>query len=369
VRQICDLSPATERILDAARWAPSGDNAQPWRFEVRNDDDVVIFVRREVGNVYEYRDGEPTLLSAGALLENMIVAAPTFGKSVTWRYQGSEAGEHRIQVRVINAPNALPDPLFRQVYQRSVDRRSYRMEPLAPENKLLLAKSVDEELSVEWFETLGSRWKVATLTGMATNIRLRIPETFAVHRRIVDWDHSLSPAAIPSRALGVDALTLKAMRWLLTDRKRTDFANRVGSPFIAGLQMDIAPGIFSSAYVVFRLTGRSCDPKERVSQLLRAGQSVQRFWLTATRMGLVMQPCLAALAFTHYGSTGEAFTISEGGRRLALKLAHRANRILPHPEELVFLGRVGVPNIRKVESRSTRLPLTTLVRKCAPLQV
>ena len=83
MRKICDLSPAIERILDAARWAPSGDNAQPWRFEVRSDDDVVVWVRREVGNVYEYRDGEPTLLSVGALLENMAVTAPTFGKNVT----------------------------------------------------------------------------------------------------------------------------------------------------------------------------------------------------------------------------------------------------------------------------------------------
>jgi hypothetical protein len=369
VRKICDLSPAIERILDAARWAPSGDNAQPWRFEIRSDDSVVVCVRREVGNVYEYRDGEPTLLSAGALLENMVVAAPTFGKSVAWHYEGSNAGEHRIQVRITNAPNASPDPLFGQIYQRSVDRRPYRLESLAPEKKLQLSKTVDEALSVEWFETLGARWKVATLTGMATNIRLRIPETFEVHRRIVDWDHSLSPAAIPSHALGVDALTLKAMRWLLADRKRTDLANRFGSPYIAGVQMDTVPGIFCSAYVSFRLTGRSRDSKERVSQLLRAGQSVQRFWLTATRLGLVMQPCLATLAFTHYGSTDEAFTISLSGRQLALKLAHTAKQIFSHPEELVFLGRVGLPNMRKVESRSTRLPLTSLVRNSTPLQV
>jgi sulfur-carrier protein adenylyltransferase/sulfurtransferase len=369
VRKACDLSPAIERILDAARWAPSGDNAQPWRFEVRDDDNVVVCIRREVGNVYEYRDGEPTLLSAGALLENMAVAAPTFGKSVTWRYQGSEAGEHRIRVQITKAPNASPDPLFSQIYQRSVDRRPYRMEPLASDKKLLLAKSVDEKLSVEWFETLGARWKIATLTGLATNIRLRIPETFAIHRRIVDWDHSLSPAAIPSRALGVDALTLKAMRWLLTDRKRTNFANRVGSPYIAGLQMDTVPGIFSSAYVAVRLSARSHDPEERVSQLLRAGQSLQRFWLTATSLGLAIQPCLAALAFAHYGHTGEAFTICESGRRLARKLAQRANRVLSHPEEIVFLCRVGLPNTRKEESRSTRLPLTNLVRNCTPLQV
>ena len=365
---ICELSAAIERILDAARWAPSGDNAQPWRFEVRDDDDIAVFVHSDVGNVYEYRDGEPTLLSAGALLENMARAAPSFGKAVTWQYQGSEAGTHRIQVHLANAPDASPDPLFSQIYQRSVDRRPYRLETLGPENKLQLSKSVGGEMSVDWFETLAARWQVAGLTGMATDIRLRIPETFAVHQRIVDWDHSLSPAAIPAQALGVDALTLKAMRWSLANQKRTDFANRLGSSIIAGLQMDAVPGIFSSAYFALRLAQRSSDPKERVSQLLRAGESMQRFWLTATKMGLVMQPCLAALAFTHYGSTGEAFTISEIGRRLAAKLAHKANQVLSHPQELVLLGRIGWPNPRKVESRSTRLPLTSLMRSGPPQQ-
>ena len=29
------IDPVLENILDQARWAPSGDNNQPWRFEVR----------------------------------------------------------------------------------------------------------------------------------------------------------------------------------------------------------------------------------------------------------------------------------------------------------------------------------------------
>ena len=31
-----------ESILDHARWAPSGDNSQPWRFEVISDVHVVV---------------------------------------------------------------------------------------------------------------------------------------------------------------------------------------------------------------------------------------------------------------------------------------------------------------------------------------
>jgi len=41
------LPPDIERILDAAHWAPSGDNAQPWRFEVQTDNRFDVLVRIE----------------------------------------------------------------------------------------------------------------------------------------------------------------------------------------------------------------------------------------------------------------------------------------------------------------------------------
>jgi len=31
-----------EQILDLARWAPSGDNTQPWRFEIVDEVNVVV---------------------------------------------------------------------------------------------------------------------------------------------------------------------------------------------------------------------------------------------------------------------------------------------------------------------------------------
>lgn len=357
MRNDFSLPPAIERILDAARWAPSGDNAQPWTFAVDGDNDITVWIHPEAGNVYEYRDGEPTLISAGTLLENIAIAAPSFGKRAEWQYLGMTEGAHRIAVRFQDAPVAQ-HPLFSQIWQRSVDRRPYRMRPLPHESKALLAQSVDGDISLEWFEALASRRRVAALANLATDIRLRIPETFAIHRRIVDWTRLLSPHGIPSRALGLDRMTLKIMRWSMADWKRMDFGNRLGSAMFAGLQMDILPGLFSAAYFALRLRG-AAGGEDRARQLLRAGQTVQRFWLTATKLGLAMQPCQAVLAFTHYGATGEPFTVSERMRPAAARLARNAAAVFSSPQELVFLARIGWPRTRKLESRSTRLPLST----------
>jgi nitroreductase len=117
------LPPAVERILDAAHWAPSGDNAQPWRFEVQDESRFDVCVRIEPGNVYEYRQGEPTLISAGTLLANIAVAAPSSSKRARWEYRGAEGPVHRISVTLQDDASASEHPLYKEIERRSVDRR------------------------------------------------------------------------------------------------------------------------------------------------------------------------------------------------------------------------------------------------------
>jgi hypothetical protein len=154
-------------------------------------------------------------------------------------------------------------------------------------------------------------------------------------------------------------MTLKIMRWTVAKRARMEMSNRMGSPFFAGLQMDFLPGIFSAAYFAFRLQR---EPADAVPQLLRTGQAVQRFWLTATQLGLAMQPCQAALAFAHYGAANQAFTVSQAERGKAAKLARRVEKDLSGLQSLIFLGRIGVPAKAGPDSRSLRRPLAELVR-------
>lgn len=345
-----------------ARWAPSGDNAQPWTFKVHGNDAVTVAVHVSTDNVYEYRNGEPTLISAGTLLENMSIAAASLSKALRWEYQGFDSGEHRIAVHLTEAAVSEPPALLSQIYLRSVDRRPYQIRGLEGDQKIRLSDAAGPEFPVEWFESFSQRRAIAKLTSLATDIRLRIPETFEIHRSIVDWQRRLSPTGIPAEALGLDAMTLKIMRWAMADRSRNDFMNRwFASPSMAAVQMDVLPGICSAAYFTFRIQERPVDPKAAVSQLLRLGQAVQRFWLTAAQLGLAMQPCVAPLAFAHYGRAGVQFTTSGKDRGTAAKLARAMQDVFPDASNLAFMGRIGWPKGRRVETRSTRKPLAELM--------
>jgi hypothetical protein len=126
--------------------------------------------------------------------------------------------------------------------------------------------------------------------------------------------------------------------------------------------MDFLPGLFSAAYFAFRFREPRKPGPAGIRQLLRAGEAVQRFWLTTSKRGLVLQPCMATLAFAHYGVSDTPFTVAQAERRKARLLAQRVVRDLGDLQATFFVGRIGYPQAAKLESRSLRLPLAQLVK-------
>lgn len=350
-------------ILDVARWAPSGDNAQPWRFRIVDDETIAVEIHdHSADDVYEYRNAEPTLLSAGMLLESMRIAASASARDMEWYYDGQRGDRHAITVRCPPLKDATTDPLYSQVTLRSVDRRPYRPRPLTAAERHALEQALGHELFIEWHDTLRQRWRLARLSARATDIRLRIPEAFQVHQRVIDWRHAHSATGIPAAAVGLDRVTLVIMRWAMRHWSRMDRLNRVTGTFAAALQLDYLPGLMSAAFFTLRPAQPIPNGADGVRTLLRAGQAIQRFWLTATKLGLAIQPGLATLAFTHYGQAGIRFTADERALRKARLLSDSAARELgAGAKSPIFIGRIGEPRGRDVAHRSTRLPLSELI--------
>ena len=68
-----------ERILDIARWAPSGDNSQPWRFEICSPSHVIVHAFDTRHHCVYDLQGHASQLSVGALLETIRIAASVHG--------------------------------------------------------------------------------------------------------------------------------------------------------------------------------------------------------------------------------------------------------------------------------------------------
>src|SRR6202008_93624 len=188
-------------------------------------------------------------------------------------------------------------------------------------------------------------------------IRLTIPEAYAVHREIIEWDARYSEDRVPDQALGADALSLRSMRWVMASWERVQLMNRwFGGTLAPRLQLDLLPGLFCAAH--FALVAAKAP--EGIDDYVAAGAAVQRFWLTATRLGLQLQPQYTPLVFADYARRGIAFTGNEGARRRAAAVGQRLESLLGAgvTSRTVFLGRLGAGPA--ASARSLRLPLDRL---------
>jgi len=190
-------------------------------------------------------------------------------------------------------------------------------------------------------------------------IRLTTPEAYLVHRDVIEWNSDTSETRIPDQAIGADPLTLKLMRWAMQSWERVDFLNRyLMGTLMPRLQMDLLPGLACGAH--FALV--AAKPPADVDDYLAAGRQVQRFWLTATRLGLELQPEMTPIIFSRYVREGRDFSRLPRPGEIAAKLGGRlAAEFSPiDPARLVFLGRIGAGP--RAKARSTRLPVERLLR-------
>jgi sulfur-carrier protein adenylyltransferase/sulfurtransferase len=350
-----------ETILDMARWAPSGDNTQPWRFRITGSDRVRLRILDSEDDIYDF-EGRPTLISTGCLIENLRIAAAELGRAFSWSYEPVTDGGRVLNLAFPKDPGTQRDPLHPYLPLRSVDRRAYRLRPLDHDDRRALEAAIDPEFDLIWHESAAERWRMSRINGLASDLRLKIPEAFRVHQRVIDWERRFSPTGIPAGAVGLDRLTLKIMRWGLADWSRMRRLNRPpGSTLMARLQMDYEPGYFSAAHFTIARRAPAAEDGEP-GELLRLGQSLQRFWLAATARGISLQPTMAPIIFAYYGRRAIPFTAEpsalDKARHLDRKLAAATGR----PSEfLLFRGRIGHRKERPLGPRSIRRPLSELI--------
>lgn len=347
------------RVLDLARWAPSGDNSQPWRFEIEDDQRAVVhgFDTRE-HCVYDLR-GRASQLAIGALLETASIAATKFGfRAEFTRRTNAPDAQPTFEMELVPDPNTRQHVLLPYIPLRATQRRRMRVRRLTQNEKRTLANAVGPAFSVLWCERAVDRLRMARL--MATNgaLRLTLPEAYEVHRSIIEWGARFSNDRIPDRAVGLDPIASRLSRWALTDWKRMAFLNRyLGGTLLPRAQLDFIPALACAAHVliVAETAPRTLD------DWIAAGRAVQRFWLTVTRLDLWQQPEMTPLIFSSYLRENIEFTRKAASKRRAKRVAGFLADLFGSTaiERAIWLGRIGSGPPPK--SRSLRLPLEQLM--------
>ena len=349
-------------ILDLARWAPSGDNTQPWRFEIPSESEILVHGYDTSASCVYDLDAWASQLSHGALLETLAIAATRFGQRAALVETGQRATDHIVyRVRLAPDASAAEDPLVASIATRTVQRRPMRTTVLTAQQKASL-EAAARPFAVQWFESLPARREIAALNSANARIRMTIPEAFAVHRRVIAFGAATSDDRLPAASLGADPLLLATMRWGMASWQRMERLNRFIGTAMPRLMLDVLPGLLCSAH--FALI--AADESQTLDARIEAGRAVQRFWLTAAALGLQQQPSYTPLVFARYARERRPFTRVERAQRDAERIACRLDRLLDESRarRTVWLGRLGPA--APVKGRSLRLSLDRLIVSRAP---
>jgi hypothetical protein len=350
-----------EQILDLARWAPSGDNTQPWRFVVVGPNRVAVLGRDTREHCVYDLDGHASQISIGALLETMSLAATRFGLEAEISRRDASREDHPV-FDVVFQPNAgvREDPLVSFIETRCVQRRPMHWRSLTRDEKGGFENAVAPNFSLRWFEGWTGRARIAWFNFASAKIRLTIPEAYTVHNAVIEWDCITSENRIPSAALGASRATLAMMRWAMKTWQRVDFLNR----YFAGtltprIELDLIPSLACAAHCV--LLAR--EPPSTPDDYVTAGRALQRLWLTSAKLGLQLQPEYTPLVFARYARENADFTSMPAAIRQADRIRFAADRLLGAEDarRAAFMCRVGAGS--PAHARSLRLPLERLLKR------
>ena len=136
------INPQIKKILEAGTLAPSGDNSQPWKFEMRGDTVRVMNLPQKDNPIFNYKQ-RGSFVAHGALIENIVIYASAFGYTAEPRI--FPEGENSDIVADITLTKKTPsiEPLCPAIFKRATNRKPYTARALTHEERAALTSSVE----------------------------------------------------------------------------------------------------------------------------------------------------------------------------------------------------------------------------------
>ena len=172
---------------------------------------------------------------------------------------------------------------------------------------------------------------------------------FEIQKNIIEFDSKFSEDKMPIHTTNLDPVGAMLFNKIHNNWPVYNFVMKylLGS-YLPSIQSELVPGIRSSALIAFV---RKHDAADR-DTLIKEGRMIQRFWLTATKLGLVLHPNYFPMALNYY-KNNEKECAEPSLIKGVEKIYTRYNQYFSL-DNTCFLGRIGWPKSRHADSRSMR---------------
>lgn len=289
-------------ILNHAVDAPSGENCQPWRFNIEDNKIYVFNIPERDQSPYNFKQ-RGSLVSHGALIENILIISSAWGFDAKLSLFPEKDKTDLVAIISLNRSTPKQEPLYVYINKRSTNRKAYKKLSLTKQQKQELLNSVNQvgggkALFIEDEESI----KLLSLVG-AMNERL-VLENKILHNFLfthINWteeENEKNKIGFYIKTLELSPPAQFAFR-LFSRWSVLNFLNKKGRVSKSVWQQNAKVYASSAAIGVIAVNDNENE------DFITAGRITQRIWLTATKLGLSVQPMTGVLFFAQRVMAGD----------------------------------------------------------------
>lgn len=348
-----DLTRALNTLARAATFAPSGDNMQPWRFEIDAGAGRITLRLDETKDNSPMNSGNRmSRIACGAALESMLRTARQHGWPA-WVVPGNEP--HAWTLELSNASHAHVED--RALEYRTTNRQLYDGRPVPDGTMTALCQatdSSDEDVRTVWLEDRSNLQAFAKLEGAAFERMYAVREIRKAIASNIRFDAPANAPVdlgMPTGALGLNALQLQASKVIIG---LPDWTLRT-TGLLKAISSHVKQQIKSSSGLCVILAKNYEDETD-----VGVGRALQRAWLALTEQGLSAQPMMAFAVVENLLVSGDEALLERLGVEPAEAILDQWPRVLSQslcfrPAFVLRFGYAPAP-----PARTGRQPATSL---------
>lgn len=362
-----------QEIIRSGIQAPSGENSQPWKFKIEQNSISIYLDKKADQSVFNVNQ-LASLISCGAVLENMVITANHYGQEANVRIGNelsSAASTELAATLFLNPqahnPTAHAKDLFSYIPKRHTNRTLFDRKPI-PEHDLSILQTCIHDLENTELVMLTSREQLSEIADLIYRADTIRAENKQAHEFFMDKIR-FTPQEAEANKTGFPIKNLEAGligELLLSHTKnwnRMNFYNKIGlSKMIAKVAQQ---GIIHSSVVgLIKTNGSSLE------DIIQGGRAMQRIWLTTTGLGIDFQPMTVITFFRMRHKLDQLDVFDKNHRDLLNSLWRRYDNLFSNtdtPNEThIMLFRLGYG--KTVKTRTLRKEMNEFMMTGTPIQ-
>lgn len=345
-------------LIQAAIEAPSGENAQPWRFRVTDRSLFVFNNSASDQSLYNFNNyGQ--LVCEGAAVENILIQAEAHGVQTTLHAFPDPANPDLIARIDLGGPTeAISTALAEVIPTRTTNRKPYKKAPLKNADLEAIQASVStfqqSGLSFTWHTAQKEIQALARVGSTNEEIMLGNQELHGFFFSHLTWTKEEDA----KKKLGFYIKTLElpppieGLFKVIRNWKVMKVLKKIGFPAFVGTGN---AGIYAASSAIGTIT----IPSISKENLLLAGRAFERLWITATSKGLYLQPLTGTMFMNIFAENVPEGHFSEKERALLKSRIQILKDVTGQSAPVVVMYRMGYADAPS--ARASRFALEDLL--------